>query len=184
MTGGVCIFQRIVSDVTVAIQSLRIPGLRHHRIRAHKPPQRRVIIPRAIIHQPRARIASLPREPVIRRYTPRRAADISKRVIRLRAHARAARRARRTQMVAVQIHHARAGSHRDALFAEIVIFQRVPVRDFIVIAYIKRRNAVRGFLDAVSISIVDIRRRVRTDGDARQFVFLVIDQRVANCQAK
>ncbi len=109
---------RIISHITVAIERLRIVCTRHHRIRAHKPPQRRIIIPRAIIHQPRARISPLPRKSKIRRHRSRRAAGIPKRIVILRTHTCAACRARRAKMVAVQIKYARARSHGDALFAK------------------------------------------------------------------
>jgi len=66
----------------------------------------------------------------------------------------------------------------------IVVFQRSAVRHFIVIADIVGRHAARDFFHTISIPVANIRRRVRTDGNVRQFVFLVIDQRVANCQAK
>jgi hypothetical protein len=76
-------------------------------------------------------------------------------------------------VVAVQIHHARACPHRDALFAKVIILERIPVRHLIMIANIKRRNTIRRFLDAVSISIVNVGGRVRANGDARQTILLL-----------
>jgi len=56
----------------------------------------------------------------------------------------------------------------------IVVFQRSAVRDFIVIADIKCRNAVHRFLDAVSIAVIRVGRRRSANGDAGETIFLVI----------
>ena len=61
----------------------------------------------------------------------------------------------------------------------IVVFQRVPVRDFVVIADIERRNAIRGFLDAISVTVVNVSCRVSTDRDAGQTIFFIIGKRIA-----
>ena len=57
-------FQRVVSDIGVTIECLRIPRLRHNAIRLREPPQRRMIIPRVHKHQPGA-IVPLTCEPEI-----------------------------------------------------------------------------------------------------------------------
>ncbi len=54
--------QRIPEYIRVPIQRLRIPRLRHDRVRLDEPPQRRVIAPRAVIIEPQPDLAALTRE--------------------------------------------------------------------------------------------------------------------------
>jgi len=54
--------QRIVGRIAVPIQALRIPRLRHDRIRTDEPPADRIIPACAIIQQPRSAVPPLTRE--------------------------------------------------------------------------------------------------------------------------
>jgi len=116
--------QRIVQHVGVAVQRLRIRRARHNRIRADEASQLRVVIARAVVHQPRARVNALSCERVIRWQCAVAGARRAKRVVRLPRDERAARVARNaggTQVVAVEVGDARAGAHRDALAAKVVV---------------------------------------------------------------
>jgi hypothetical protein len=52
---GVGVFQRIVVNVSIPVQRLRVPGLRHQRIRLQEATQGRVIEARPIVIQARPR---------------------------------------------------------------------------------------------------------------------------------
>lgn len=74
--------------------------------------------------------------------------------------------------------------HRDALAAKVIILCYDIVRHFIVVANIIRRHTTRDFFHTLAVAIVSIRCRRSADGDARQFVFCVIRERVAACRTR
>ena len=59
------VLDRIIQRVRVSVQRLRIPRVWDHRIRADEPPNPRVVIARAMVHQPRAGLKLLSGEGVI-----------------------------------------------------------------------------------------------------------------------
>jgi hypothetical protein len=67
MSGGVDIDERIVPHESEPIQILRIPRLRHNRVRRDPTSQRRVVEPRPHVVQAHAGLFPLPREPMVRR---------------------------------------------------------------------------------------------------------------------
>jgi len=78
-------------------------------------------------------------------------------------------------VVAVQIDGwVRTHAHRHALFAEVIILERIPVRDFIVIADIESRCAARDFFHTISIAVVCECCRCVANYNTRQPIFLVI----------
>jgi hypothetical protein len=62
VAAGIDEFERIVPRVAVAIEILRIAGVRNDRIRGDKPSQIRTIPPRHVIEQRDLRVAPLPSE--------------------------------------------------------------------------------------------------------------------------
>jgi len=65
MPRGVGVLQRVVQHVRVPVQRLRVARLRHHRIRLHKPPQRRVVPSGIVKVQPYCTLFTLPGEGVL-----------------------------------------------------------------------------------------------------------------------
>jgi len=57
--------QRVVQHVRVAVQRLRVCRVRHKRIRADEAAQRRVVVARAIVHQPGVGVKFLSGEGVV-----------------------------------------------------------------------------------------------------------------------
>ena len=65
MTIRVIVQNRVVSSVSVAIEELGVGGIRHNRIRADEPPQRRVVPAGVIVVQPRPLLPPLPGEAAV-----------------------------------------------------------------------------------------------------------------------
>jgi hypothetical protein len=51
--------QRVAANVAISVEILWIRLLRHHRIRADKPPQPRVVVAGVVIHQAKAPLRPL-----------------------------------------------------------------------------------------------------------------------------
>jgi len=49
MPRGVGVLQRVVGNVRIPIQRLRVARLRHHRVRADEPSQRRVVVAGTVV---------------------------------------------------------------------------------------------------------------------------------------
>ena len=62
MPTWICIVQRIVVDVRVPIETLRIPGFRHGRVRTDRPPQHGVVPAGAGVVEPQPLLPWLPGE--------------------------------------------------------------------------------------------------------------------------
>ena len=67
MAGEVAIIDRVVEGIRIPVVALRIPRLRHNRIRANKPPHLRQIVARIHVDQPH----------VLRRVRPRVVVDVA-----------------------------------------------------------------------------------------------------------
>ncbi len=59
MPAGIRIPERIVDDVCIPIEALRIPWVRHERIRLQEPSQRGIILPRAVVVEAQAGLLPL-----------------------------------------------------------------------------------------------------------------------------
>lgn len=86
-------------------------------------------------------------------------------------------------MVTVQIHHARARPHRDALFAEIIILECDTVRDLILIAHIERLNSIHRFLDTVAIAVIRVGSCVPADRNTREAILVIIGECITAARA-
>ncbi len=67
MPAGIRIPERIVERIRVPIQALRIPRVRHERIRLQEPPQRGIILPRAVVVETQGRLLPLASETAVGR---------------------------------------------------------------------------------------------------------------------
>jgi len=71
MPAGIRIPERIVERIRIPIQALRIPWVRHERIRLQEPSQGGIILPRAIVVEAQGRLLPLAGEaPVGRQARP------------------------------------------------------------------------------------------------------------------
>ena len=112
MPGRIRLVNRVVADITVAVEVLRVALVRYQRIRRQEPPQYRVLVARMIIQQPGA-VQPLPG--VIERGRAERAGlHVAPGVEPLpgnRAARAVAARAHRAEVVAVQVAHAAGAAH-------------------------------------------------------------------------
>ena len=61
MASGIIIDQRIIVDISIPVETLRIPRIGHNRIRLDKPSQRRVVPSSAIVVESQPRFCALAR---------------------------------------------------------------------------------------------------------------------------
>ncbi len=175
----------MIADIAVPIQALRIPRLRHDRVRANEPPHHRIIPACAIIQQPRSAVPPLPREVEGRR---RRARRVTRRAVGIvpdlgvgvQPIPRAVQRQRdRAQVIAQQVVERAAAALRHAHGTGVIILLDRPVVYFVVVADEDAHDASDGLLDPVTVAVIDVARRDAV-GYAGQPVLGVVGQGVGH----
>jgi hypothetical protein len=65
VASGIGVPQWVVVDIRIAVQRLRIPRLRHHRIRTDEPPQPRMVVAGPVVVETQSEVPALADETAI-----------------------------------------------------------------------------------------------------------------------